>query len=209
MNNSARGRVTPPVKALILDADGVVQQLPLRWLADWMSMGGPGLLPALSRVERRTLDGSTAIEPLIAQVLAERGLDITVDEVLRHWCRIEPVPSMLPLVDQFRAAGVITAMGTNQNPVRGRYMLEQLPYAEHFDALFHSWQIGYAKPDPAFYTHIVDALGVAPAEAVFVDDLAENVAGARAAGLQAVHFSLLETIGQLRRKLRKLAVPGV
>lgn len=196
------------VKALILDADGVVQHSSLRWLAGWVSMGGPGLFPALSRAERLTLDGSTEFEPLIARILAERGLDITVEDVLTYWCRTEPVPSMLRLVDRVRAAGVITAMGTNQNPVRGRYMLENLPYAEHFDALFHSWQIGYAKPDPAFFTHIVEALGIEPEEAVFVDDVAQNVAGARAAGLRAVHFPLLDTIGHLRLRLRKLEVPG-
>jgi putative hydrolase of the HAD superfamily len=196
------------VKALILDADGVVQHSSLRWLAGWVSMGGPGLFPALSRAERLTLDGSTEFEPLIARILAERGLDITVEDVLTYWCRTEPVPSMLRLVDRVRAAGVITAMGTNQNPVRGRYMLENLPYAEHFDALFHSWQIGYAKPDPAFFTHIVEALGIEPEEAVFVDDMAQNVAGARAAGLRAVHFPLLDTIGHLRLRLRKLEVPG-
>ncbi|MGC4154413.1 MAG: HAD-IA family hydrolase [Propionicimonas sp.] len=196
------------VKALILDADGVVQHSSLRWLAGWVSMGGPGLFPALSRAERLTLDGSTEFEPLIARILAERGLDITVEDVLTYWCRTEPVPSMLRLVDRVRAAGVITAMGTNQNPARGRYMLENLPYAEHFDALFHSWQIGYAKPDPAFYTHIVEALGIEPEEAVFVDDMAQNVAGARAAGLRGVHFPLLDTIGHLRLRLRKLEVPG-
>ena len=196
------------VKALISDADGVVQHSSLRWLAGWVSMGGPGLFPALSRAELLTLNGGTELEPLFARILAERGLDITVEDVLTYWCRTEPVPSMLRLVDRVRAAGVITAMGTNQNPVRGRYMLENLPYAEHFDALFHSWQIGYAKPDPAFFTHIVEALGIEPEEAVFVDDMAQNVAGARAAGLRAVHFPLLDTIGHLRLRLRKLEVPG-
>lgn len=201
--------MTNMIKALIMDADGVVQHPSVSWLAEWVRMGGPGLLPALSRVETATLDGGAELEPLIAEVLAERKLDLTVAEVLAHWCRIDLNERMLALVDRVRAAGVITAMGTNQNPVRGRHMLANLPYAEHFDALFHSWQIGYAKPDPAFFTHIVDALGVAPDEAVFVDDLAENVAGAREAGLNAVHFSLLDTHGQLRRQLRKLGVAGV
>ena len=198
-----------PVRALILDADGVVQHPSLQWLAGWLPLGRPGLFPALSRVEKRTLAGGIEFEPLIAQVLAERRLDLTVDEVLAHWCRIDVDERMLALVDRVRAAGVLTAMGTNQNPARGRYMLDNLPYAEHFDALFHSWQIGYAKPDPAFFTHIVETLGVEPGEAVFVDDMVENVRGAREAGLQAVHFSLLHLHGQLRHRLRALGVPGV
>lgn len=191
-----------------MDADGVLQHSPPGWLAGWVRLGGPGLLPAVMRAERPTQDGSTELEPLLARMLAERGLRVTADQVLAHWCRIEVDRRMLALVDRVRGAGVLTAMGTNQNPVRGRYMLDHLPYAEHFDALFHSWRIGRVKPDPAFFSHIVTELGIEPDEAVFVDDLAENVAGARRAGLRAVHFPLLDTIGHLRRRLRRLGVPG-
>ena len=129
--------------------------------------------------------------------------------MIDHWCTIDLDHRMLQLSDNVRAEGVVIAMGTNQNPYRGRYMLENLPYADHFDALFHSWQVGYAKPDPAFFSHIVDELGVLPSEAVFVDDMAANVAGARAAGLHGVHFSRLDTYGELRAKLRTLGVPGL
>lgn len=201
--------MTHPIKALILDADGVTQVPKLSWLTGWLALGGPGLFPALSRAEQRTLAGGVEFEPLIADVLAERGLDVTVEQVVAHWCQVELSEPVLTLADRVRTAGVITALGTNQNPVRGRYMLDNLPYAEHFDALFHSWQIGYAKPDPEFFRHIVEALGVEPGEAVFVDDLSANVRGAREAGLQAVHFPLTDTIGQLRRRLRKLGVPGL
>lgn len=201
--------MTGRVKALIMDADGVMQHPPLGWLAGWVRLGGPGLMAAAHRAEHATQDGSVELEPVLAELLAERRLATTVDQVTAHWCRIEVEPPMLRLVDQVRAAGVLTAMGTNQNPVRGRFMLAHLPYAEHFDALFHSWQIGFVKPDPAFFSHIVAALGVQPEEAVFVDDMVENVAGARQAGLIGVHFGLLETIGQLRRKLHQAGVPGV
>lgn len=196
------------IRALILDADGVVQRPPRGWFLGWLRLGGLGLLPALSRAERPTQDGGAALEPLVAQVLADRGLHLTVDEVMAHWCRIEVDRRMLQLADRARAAGVIVAMGTNQNPVRGRFMLENLPYAKHFDALFHSWQIGHAKPDPAFYSHIVESLGVKPHQAVFVDDLRSNVLGARRAGLRAIQFHLLETHAGLLRKLRALGVPG-
>lgn len=201
--------MTRPIKALILDADGVTQTPKLSSITGWLALGGPGLFPALSRAEKPTLTGGVEFEPLIAEVLAERGLDVTVDQVVAHWCRVEVSKPMLTLVDRVRAAGAVTAMGTNQNPVRGRYMLDNLPYGEHFDALFHSWQIGLAKPDPAFFRHIVEALGVEPGEAVFVDDLAANVRGAREAGLQAVHFPWLHLHGHLRHRLRALGVPGV
>ena len=42
------------------------------------------------------------------------------------------------------------------------------------------------KPDPAIYSHTLEALGVRAAQAAFVDDLEHNVAAARALGMHGV-----------------------
>lgn len=58
-----------------------------------------------------------------------------------------------------------------------------------FDEIFISAEIGLAKPDPRIYHHVVQRLGVAPDEAVFVDDFPENITAARREGLHAVRFT--------------------
>jgi putative hydrolase of the HAD superfamily len=88
-------------------------------------------------------------------------------------------------------------------------MRANLPYDQHFDHQFHSFELGVAKPDPAFFRHIVDTLGVDARATVFVDDVLANVRGAQAAGLNAVHFGRTDTYGSLRCQLRALAVPGL
>jgi len=88
-------------------------------------------------------------------------------------------------------------------------MQETFGYEELFDRTFYSYELGLAKPDPAYFGAVVDALGVRPEEAVFVDDMRANVLGAREAGLRAVLFPATETHGHLRVKLRELGVPGV
>jgi epoxide hydrolase-like predicted phosphatase len=57
-----------------------------------------------------------------------------------------------------------------------------------FDQVIISAEVGLAKPDAAIYQLAVERLGVAAEEAVFVDDWAENLEGARAAGLHAIQF---------------------
>jgi epoxide hydrolase-like predicted phosphatase len=57
-----------------------------------------------------------------------------------------------------------------------------------FDEMIISAEVGIAKPDARIYRIAVDRLGVAPQEAVFVDDFIENITSARAFGLQTVHF---------------------
>ena len=56
-----------------------------------------------------------------------------------------------------------------------------------FRELYYSSTIGHRKPDAAGFDHVVNAIGVPASRIVFFDDLAENVEGARARGLKAVH----------------------
>jgi putative hydrolase of the HAD superfamily len=57
------------------------------------------------------------------------------------------------------------------------------------DDIIISAEEGVAKPDARIYQIAAVRLGVQPAECVFVDDFAENVAGARAAGMRAIHYT--------------------
>ena len=59
----------------------------------------------------------------------------------------------------------------------------------HFREIFLSSAIGLRKPDAAAYDHVVKAIGVPASRIVFFDDLAENIDGARACGLTAVHVT--------------------
>ncbi len=56
------------------------------------------------------------------------------------------------------------------------------------DAMIYSGEEGMAKPDPRIYQIALRRLDVQPHQAVFVDDFIENVIGAEAVGMQAVHF---------------------
>jgi glucose-1-phosphatase len=57
----------------------------------------------------------------------------------------------------------------------------------HFRELFLSSAIGLRKPDAEAYDHVVKAIGSPAERIVFFDDLVENIEGARARGLTAVH----------------------
>ena len=61
-------------------------------------------------------------------------------------------------------------------------------FEDAFDAMIISAEAGVMKPDARIYQMALDKLGVAPAEAIFLDDFPANVSGARAVGMQAIHF---------------------
>jgi putative hydrolase of the HAD superfamily len=59
----------------------------------------------------------------------------------------------------------------------------------HFREIYLSSSIGLRKPEAAAYDHVVKAIGVPASRIVFFDDSAENIEGARARGLTAVHVT--------------------
>ena len=65
---------------------------------------------------------------------------------------------------------------------------EAYGYGDLVDDLVYSHEVGLLKPDPRVYALSCERLGVLPEEAVFLDDKPPFVAGARGAGLHAVHF---------------------
>lgn len=77
---------------------------------------------------------------------------------------------------------------SNTNPLHFGMIRENYPHIAHFDALVLSYELGVMKPDPAIYRAAVDEAQCAPEECLFFDDMPENVAGARATGLQARQF---------------------
>lgn len=83
------------------------------------------------------------------------------------------------------------------------YLENKWKISDAFDRIIISAEIGLMKPDPRIYHLALEHLQADPAEAVFVDDFIENVAGARAAGLHAIQF---KSSPQVRRELEDLLV---
>ncbi|MGQ0616904.1 MAG: HAD-IA family hydrolase [Acidimicrobiia bacterium] len=83
--------------------------------------------------------------------------------------------------------------------------LGQCGLDQDFDVVFNSARLGMAKPDPAAFTHVAGLLGTSPVRCLFVDDRADNVAGARAAGMRAVRYA---SAGELRSLLEKEGLLG-
>ena len=75
-------------------------------------------------------------------------------------------------------------------------------FEDAFDHMVISAEVGVVKPDARIYQMALDQLGVSPNEAVFVDDFIENVKGAQAVGMSAIHFRDSESaLAELKTRL--------
>ncbi len=95
----------------------------------------------------------------------------------------EPQPRVVETVRRARAAGLPTLLLTNS--VTGFFPVIEatIPVDELFDHVLESWRIGVRKPAPEAYAIAAETLGVSPADCVFADDQAVNVAAAEALGM--------------------------
>lgn len=70
-----------------------------------------------------------------------------------------------------------------------RQAANEMRFLDLVDGGYMSWQVHLLKPQPEFYQKLIQDFDIDPSRAVFLDDVLENVAEARAQGLHAVHFT--------------------
>jgi epoxide hydrolase-like predicted phosphatase len=196
------GRLT----ALVVDYGGVLTN-PLRetvgaWMSaeridperytglmrEWLAAGAEANIA--HQLERGTISPQE-FERRFAGLLAREDGSIPDPEGLlrRMFAGFRDDEDMVGVVARARAAGLRTALLSNSwGNEYDREMLDRL-----FDTSVISGEVGLRKPEPEIYRLTASRLGVAPAQCVFVDDLAPNVRGAVAVGMVGVHHIDTET----------------
>jgi len=112
-------------------------------------------------------------------------LDDVLDALLGA-IRFRAYPEVPGVLARLRAGGARLAVVSNWD-VSLHDVLERTGLRALVDAVVISAELGVAKPDPAIFRAALDRLGVGPDGALHVgDSLEDDVAGARAAGLEAV-----------------------
>jgi len=150
--------------------------------------------------ELRRLERGEISEDQFAEHFGPRlGVEDTEGFVDRLFAGMQADEAMIAAVRTARRAGGRTGLISNSWGV-GRY--DRSTFAELFDGVVISGEVGLNKPEAAIYELGAQRVGLSPAECVFVDDLRENCAGAEAVGMTAVlHHGAEGTVAELERLL--------
>jgi HAD superfamily hydrolase (TIGR01509 family) len=145
-----------------------------------------GFVPLLGRFE----SGKIGPEEFAKELMVLTGLRLPYHEFVNAWQHIfwlnEPVARLIELL---KSNGYTLLLGSNTNILHSTHFRRQFASTiELFDRLVLSHEVGHIKPSAEFYHACVAAAGLPAASCIFVDDLPENVAGARKAGLIGVHY---------------------
>ncbi|WP_231749249.1 HAD family hydrolase [Tautonia plasticadhaerens] len=108
--------------------------------------------------------------------------------------------AIIPTIRGLQGAGYRLVLGSNTNVLHADWFRREfLPILSSFDHLVLSYEVGHVKPSIEFYLACAEAAGAMPADCIFIDDLPENVDGARAAGLSGLLYERPESlVGDLR-----------
>jgi len=188
----------PPIQAVIWDFGGVISSSPFEAFAAYEQAHGlpPDFLRtvnatnhldnAWARFERSDID-LAAFDDAFAQESAALGHAVrgrAVIALLGGTIRPQMVQALRVLRERLKI-GLITnnvaSPGAENADPTGRDAV--LPLFHH---VIESAKLGLRKPDPRIYTLMCEALDVAPAHCVFLDDLGVNLKPARAMGMHTI-----------------------
>jgi HAD superfamily hydrolase (TIGR01509 family) len=112
-----------------------------------------------------------------------------------------PIAGSVALLEEIRRKGIPDYAITNFSREKFPLAAARFDFLRGFRMVVVSGEEGIVKPDRAIYELFLARAGLAAESCVFIDDSPANVAGARDAGMHALHFRGPEI---LRAELRAL-----
>jgi len=200
------------IRALLFDYGGVlihmVNETPRRQLAERLGV-------SLLELYRAVFDSPAATQAVLGQITAAELWESVADDLgvprsqvsglyWQFWAADGlnlDVIEYIRTLRRKRKAGYTIGLLSNANDDLRAMLTERWQIAGLFDEMVISAEVKDAKPNPSIYRLALERLGVEPAEAVFLDDVAQNVESAQAAGLFAVQY---KTWRQARRDLGRV-----
>lgn len=197
------GVLTGPLREAIeewLRTDGIDVDGYRSVMRSWVSQAyGPASSDGnpIHALERGEVEPSRFERILAAELRLVDGGEVPAEGLLsRMFAAFTPVEEMYALLREARRQGVRTCLLSNS--WGNSYPRET--FADTFDAVVISGEVGMRKPEPEIFHHALELIGLPAHECVFVDDIEANVAAARELGMRGV---LHQDPDQTRRRLEE------
>lgn len=192
----------PRFRAVVFDFDGLILDTEWPWFVAWQeSYKRHGC--ALTLEDWSEVVGTVGHDP--TEEIARLASDAVDRDELRQatWARARALieqevvlPGIEGWLDDAARLGLGIAVASSGSSEWVEGHLERLELRHHFHAVRCHGEGHAAKPAPDLYLAAAEALGVAPAEAVAVEDSPTGVAAAKAAGLFCVAVPNRLTVGR-------------
>jgi putative hydrolase of the HAD superfamily len=135
---------------------------------------------------------------LAARLCARTDLELDPEGLLERMnAGLRPEPAMVHATAAIRASGVTTVLVSNS---LGRSTYAWCDFDELFDHVVISAEVGVRKPSRRIFRVAAERAGVPPERCVTVDDLEQNLVGARRVGMRTIlHTDPATTLAELEQ----------
>ena len=194
---------SPRPAAIIFDCDGVLvdsEALGQTVLVELANAHGGAF--SLADVREAFTGQSMAFVRAWFEERLARALPADFEEAYRREAgrrfreNLQPVPGVRPLLKQLDLPRCVASNGPMEkmrpNLVTTdllRYFTTEQPDGTAREWLFSAYDVGRWKPDPGLFLHAAEAMGVAPADCLVVEDSVPGVEAALAGGFRVVVYA--------------------
>jgi FMN phosphatase YigB (HAD superfamily) len=190
--------------ALLFDLGRVVLDIDFgKVLANWAGHAGCEPAQLVARFSPNDVwhcheRGEISDAEFFAGLRASLGIGISDAQFLEGWNAIftGEMPDIAASLARAAQRLPLYAFSNTNNAHVVHFSQAYVDVLGHFREVYLSNAIGLRKPEAAAFDHVVKAIGVPAARIVFFDDSADNIAGARARGLTAVHVTAPDDVAK-------------
>ncbi|RJT50189.1 glucose-1-phosphatase [Rahnella variigena] len=173
-----------------------------RVLGVWSHLSGTPLATLTERfnmgeVFQQHERGEISDEQFAADLCNEMGIALSFEQFSAGWHAVFVGlrPEVITLFQKLREEGHRVVVLSNTNRLHLDFWPQHYPEIEaNTDAMYLSQNLGMRKPEPEIFQHVLEKEGFTADQAVFFDDVAENIEAARAAGIEAVWVEDNQTV---------------
>jgi putative hydrolase of the HAD superfamily len=173
-----------------------------RVLGVWSHLSGTPLATLMERfsmgeVFQKHERGEISDEQFAADLCHEMGIALSFEQFSAGWQAIFVGlrPEVITVFKKLREEGHRVVVLSNTNRLHLDFWPQHYPEIEaNTDAMYLSQNLGMRKPEPEIFQHVLEKEGFYASQAVFFDDVAENIEAARAAGIEAVWVEDNQTV---------------
>ena len=140
--------------------------------------------------------------------------DYNVEEEIRRYATLQPIPGVVPLIERLAAAGLRMAVATSASQRRAAAVVAHFGLVEQLNTIVGAEDVSRHKPHGDVYFEAARRLGVLPENCLAIEDTATGVEAARRASMRVVGYRGCGSAGEMLGEadlvvddFQKLSVP--
>jgi len=132
--------------------------------------------------------GQISPQEFYTKIISLTGARLTFEDFQGAYCDVfSPNYPVIEILKRARNSYRLVLL-SNTDILRFSFIQQRFPEVMIFDSLVLSYHVGLMKPHPRIYQIALEAAQVRPPEAIFIDDLEENVRMAEALGMATILY---------------------